>query len=129
MIKHFNQNIDGLKIAIWGLSFKPETDDIRESPALVLIDLVKKAGGVVSAYDPVAMDECRKHGIDVIYARDMYEACIDASAVLLVTEWKEFRIPSWSTLRRIMKEPLVLDGRNIYDRHEIKKNGFTYYCV
>jgi UDPglucose 6-dehydrogenase len=129
LFKHFENNITGLKIAFWGLSFKPETNDIRESPALVLIDLVKKAGGIVSAYDPAAMEECQKHNIEISYAKDMYEACIDASAVLLVTEWKEFRIPSWPTLKRIMKEPVVFDGRNIYDRDEILGNGFAYYCI
>jgi UDPglucose 6-dehydrogenase len=129
LFKYFNNNIKELKIAIWGLSFKPETDDIRESPALVLIDLIKKAGGIVSVYDPVAMDECRKKNLDVIYAKDMYEACIDASAVLLVTEWKEFRVPSWKTLNRIMKVSVVFDGRNIYSREELSESGFTYYCI
>jgi UDPglucose 6-dehydrogenase len=75
------------------------------------------------------MNECRKHEIDVIYANDMYEACIDAAAVLLVTEWKEFRIPSWSALKRIMKEPVVFDGRNIYNSHELINQGFSYYCI
>jgi UDPglucose 6-dehydrogenase len=129
LLKHFNGDIKGLKIALWGLSFKPETDDIREAPALVLIDLIKKAGGVVSVYDPVAMDECRNRYIDVIYAKDMYEACIDANAVLLVTEWKEFRVPSWPTLKRIMKAPVIFDGRNIYNRHEVSGNGFTYFSI
>jgi UDPglucose 6-dehydrogenase len=129
LFDYFNHNIKGLKIALWGLSFKPDTDDIREAPSLVLIDLIKKAGGIASVYDPVAMDECRKRKIDVIYAKDMYEACIDAFAVLLVTEWKEFRIPSWPTLKRIMKEPVVFDGRNIYNRHEITGEGFTYFCI
>ena len=118
-----------MKFAVWGLSFKPETDDIRESPALVIIDLIKKAGGIVSVYDPVSMIECRKRNIDVIYAKDMYEACSDAMALLLVTEWKEFRIPSWATLKRIMKEPVIFDGRNIYTRSEVTENGFTYYCI
>lgn len=129
MLKHFNNNIKGLKIALWGLSFKPETDDIREAPALVLIDLILKAGGLVSVYDPVAMDECRNRNIDAIYAKDMYEACIDAHAVLLVTEWKEFRVPSWQTLKRIMKEPVIFDGRNLYNRHEVSENGFTYFSI
>ena len=75
------------------------------------------------------MNECRHREIDAIYANDMYEACIDAEAVLLVTEWKEFRIPSWSTLKRIMKEPVIFDGRNIYNRHEVSENGFTYFSI
>jgi UDPglucose 6-dehydrogenase len=129
LLQHFNFNIKGMKFAVWGLSFKPETDDIRDSPALVIIDLLKKAGGIVSVYDPVAMDECHKRNIDVNYAKDMYEACFDAMAVLLVTEWKEFRVPSWSTLKRIMKNPVLFDGRNIYNRKEVTENGFDYYCI
>jgi UDPglucose 6-dehydrogenase len=129
LMKYYNGNINGKKIALWGLSFKPETDDIREAPALVLIDLVKKAGAVVSAYDPASMDECRKRNIDIIYAKDMYEACINADAVLLITEWKEFRIPSWPTLKLIMKEPVVFDGRNIYNRQEVDSNGFKYFSI
>lgn len=129
LMNHYKDDIKGLKIAVWGLSFKPETDDIRESPALVIIDLVKKAGGIVTAYDPIAMNECRNRKIDIIYARDMYEACLDASALLLVTEWKEFRIPSWPTLKKIMKEPVIFDGRNIYIRKEVQDNGFEYYSI
>jgi UDPglucose 6-dehydrogenase len=128
LMTHFNNDIRGLKIALWGLSFKPETDDIREAPALVLIDLIKEAGGVVSVYDPVAMEECRNK-IEVEYAKDMYEACIDAHAVMLITEWKEFRIPSWPTLKRIMHEAVMFDGRNIYSRHEVTGNGFAYFCI
>jgi len=126
---HFNNNIQGLKIAVWGLAFKPETDDIREAPSLVLINLIKKAGGIVTAYDPVAMDECRRQNIKVIYTKDMYEACIDASAVMIVTEWKEFRVPSWAALKRLMKEPVVFDGRNIYDRKELADHGFVHYWI
>jgi UDPglucose 6-dehydrogenase len=129
LMTHYGNDIKGLRIAVWGLSFKPETDDIRESPALVLIDLLKRAGGKVSVYDPVAMNECRKLNIDVIYAKDMYEACLDAMAVMLVTEWKEFRIPSWPTLKKIMKEPVIFDGRNIYDKKELTENGFTCYSI
>jgi len=129
LMKHFKNNITGLKIAVWGLAFKPETDDIREAPSQVIIELVKKAGGIVTAYDPAAMDEYRRQNVDVIYAKDMYEACIDASAVMLITEWKEFRIPSWSALKRLMKEPVVFDGRNIYDRKELADHGFVHYWI
>ncbi|MZQ49273.1 MAG: nucleotide sugar dehydrogenase [Bacteroidales bacterium] len=129
LMSHYNNDIKGLKIAVWGLSFKPETDDIRESPALVIIDLVKKAGGIITAYDPIAMNECRNRKIDIIYAKDMYEACLDASALLLITEWKEFRIPSWPTLKKIMKDPVIFDGRNIYIRKELQDNGFEYYSI
>ena len=130
LMAHYNNDIRGMKIAIWGISFKPETDDIREAPSLVIIDLIKKAGGVVSVYDPVALDELRKHkNPDVLYAKDMYDACIDASAIMLVTEWKEFRIPSWPALKRLMKEPVILDGRNIYDRNELRNEGFIHYWI
>jgi UDPglucose 6-dehydrogenase len=129
LMKHFNGDLKGKRIAVWGLSFKPETDDIRESPALVLIGLIREAGGIVCAFDPVAMNECRKRDIEMVYAKDMYDACYEASAVMLVTEWKEFRLPSWITLKRIMKEPVVFDGRNIYNRQEIAENGFIYYNI
>lgn len=128
LINHYDNNISGKKIAVWGVSFKPETDDIREAPSLVIIDLIQKAGGVVSVYDPIALEGLRKNiNPDVIYAKDMYDACIDASAVMLVTEWKEFRIPSWKALKRLMKEPVICDGRNIYDRTELKNEGFIHY--
>jgi len=127
--QHFNNKISGLKFAVWGLSFKPETDDIREAPSLILVDQIIKAGGIVAAYDPVAMDEFRKIRPDIFYAKDMYEACIDASAVLLVTEWKEFRIPSWPTMKRIMIDPVIFDGRNIYNRRELNDNGLIYYGI
>ena len=130
LINHYDNNISGKKIAVWGVSFKPETDDIREAPSLVIIDLIQKAGGVVSVYDPIALEGLRKNiNPDVIYAKDMYDACIDASAVMLVTEWKEFRIPSWKALKRLMKEPVICDGRNIYDRAELKNEGFIHYWI
>jgi UDPglucose 6-dehydrogenase len=129
LMAHFNNNIKGLKIALWGLAFKPETDDIREAPSIVLAELIKKAGGIVVAYDPVAMEECHKRGINVVYAKDMYEACIDASAVMLVTEWKEFRVPSWPTIKRIMKETVVFDGRDIYDKKELTELGIKLYRI
>jgi len=130
LIKHFHGNIKGKRIAMWGLAFKPETDDMREAPALVLIDKIVAAGAIVKVYDPVAMDECRRRiGDKVIYAKDMYDAVLDADALLLVTEWKEFRMPSWCVLKRTMKEALVIDGRNIYDRRELINIGFDYLCI
>lgn len=129
LMKYFNGNIEGKKIAIWGLSFKPETDDVREAPSLVLIELIKKAGGKIAAFDPAAMEECRRKNIDILYAKDMYEACIDADALMLVTEWKVFRIPSWPTLKKIMKEAVIFDGRNIYNRKETEENGFKYFGI
>ncbi len=130
LLKHYNGNIKGKTIAIWGLSFKPETDDMREAPALVLIDKLLNAGCTVRVYDPIAMDECRRRiGDSVIYCKDMYEAANGADAIMLVTEWKEFRLPSWNVLDKIMTDKVVLDGRNIYDRNELDENNFSYYKI
>ena len=125
--KLFNNDLKGKIVAIWGLAFKPDTDDMREAPALEVIARLLAAGAVVKVYDPVAMAECRRRIDDfVIYAQDMYEAVIDADALLLLTEWKQFRIPSWSVIHKVMKSHVVVDGRNIYDGEELKELGFTY---
>ena len=117
-------------VAVWVLAFKPDTDDMREAPALVLIDLMLKAGCNVRVYDPVAMDECkRKIGDSVYYAHDMYDAVLDADALMLLTEWKELRLPSWQVIQKAMKGNIVLDGRNIYDYKELEENGFIYHCI
>ena len=117
-------------MALWGLSFKPETDDMREAPALVLIDLLLKAGCTVRAYDPAAMTECRRRlGDSILYATDMYDAVLDADALLLLTEWKEFRLPSWAVVKKAMRHPLVLDGRNIYGKKDLEELGFAYSCI
>ena len=124
------QSLAGKTIAMWGLAFKPETDDMREAPSLVLIDLLLKAGAQVKVYDPVAMDECRRRiGVSVYYARDMYDAVTGADALMLVTEWKEFRMPNIETLKDKMKGRLVLDGRNILDGEELVMAGFEYHCI
>lgn len=129
-MKHFNGKVKGKTVAMWGLAFKPETDDMREAPALVLIDLLLNAGVIVKVYDPIAMDEChRRIGDKVIYCEDMYEATVDADTLMLVTEWKEFRVPSWSVLKKVMRGHVVVDGRNIYDGKELKENGFNYYKI
>ena len=128
--KHFEGNLSGKNIALWGLSFKPETDDMREAPALVLIDKLLKAGCRVRAYDPAAMDECRRRiGNRIDYAADMYDAVLDADALLLLTEWKEFRLPSWAVVKKAMRHPLVLDGRNIYGKKDLEELGFAYSCI
>lgn len=128
--KHFGGDLKGKKIAMWGLSFKPETDDMREAPALVLIDLLLNAGCDVRVYDPIAMEECKRRiGESVTYCADKYEAAIDADALLMVTEWKEFRMPSWDVLRKTMRGNVVIDGRNIYDRKELEGRGFVYYRI
>lgn len=130
LLKHFNGDLQGRTIALWGLSFKPETDDMREAPSLVLIDKLLAAGCNIRAYDPAAMKECaRRIGDCVFYANDMYEAALDADALLLVTEWKEFRLPSWAVIKKAMKTPVLLDGRNIYEKKEIEEFGFTYHCI
>ncbi|MBC5641692.1 UDP-glucose/GDP-mannose dehydrogenase family protein [Parabacteroides sp. BX2] len=128
--KHFNGDLKGKRIAIWGLAFKPETDDMREAPSLVLIEKLLAAGCEVYAYDPVAVEESKRRIGDVIhYAKDIYDAVVDADALMLVTEWKEFRMPSWSAIKKLMATPLVLDGRNIYDIKEMEENGFIYHCI
>ena len=120
----------GKTIAMWGLAFKPETDDMREAPSLVLIDLLLRAGATVKVYDPVAMDECKRRiGIAVTYGHDMYDAADGADALMLVTEWKEFRIPNTDTLLDKMRGRLILDGRNILDAEELKAAGFEYHCI
>ena len=124
------EDLKGKTIAMWGLSFKPETDDMRESTALVMIHLLLEAGCTVRAYDPVAMNECKRRiGDTVTYCNDMYDATLDADALLLLTEWKEFRLPTWAVIKKAMKRPLVIDGRNIFDSEDLEENGFEYHCI
>lgn len=128
--KYYGGNLKGKTIAMWGLAFKPETDDMREATSLVTINLLLEAGCTVRVYDPVAMNECRRRiGDKVLYAKDMYDAVLDADALLMLTEWKQFRLPSWGVVSKSMKKPLIIDGRNIYDAEELKQNGFEYYCI
>lgn len=122
--------LKGKTIALWGLAFKPETDDMRESTALVTIGKLLDAGCNIRVYDPVAMDECKRRiGNKVTYCIDKYETTLDADALLLLTEWKEFRLPSWDVVKKMMKRPLVIDGRNIFDKEELTNAGFEYYCI
>ena len=124
------ESLKGKTIAMWGLSFKPETDDMRESTALVMIEKLVEAGCTIRVYDPIAMDECKRRiGDKVIYCRDMYDAVLDADALLLLTEWKEFRLPTWGVIKKAMHKPLVIDGRNIFDIEELGENGFEYHCI
>ena len=130
LMKHFNGNIAGKSIAVWGLAFKPETDDMREAPSLILIDKIIAAGGNAKVYDPIAIEECqRRIGDKVAYGTDMYDAALDADALLLVTEWREFRFPNFAILSKVMKEKTIIDGRNIYDRNELDQHEFTYYKI
>ena len=127
LLNAFGGNLQDKTVAMWGLSFKPETDDMREAPALVVIEKLLQAGAIVKVFDPVAMEETeRRIGKQVIYCKDMYEAVIDADAIALMTEWKQFRMPSWAIIRKAMKNFVVVDGRNIYDGEELKELGFTY---
>ena len=127
---HFGGQLAGRKVAMWGLAFKPETDDMREAPSLVLIDLLLDAGCQVMAYDPVAIPEARRRiGERIAYAKNIYETVEGADVLMIVTEWKEFRLPAWARIRSLMKTPLILDGRNIYNIAEIDEAGFTYHCI
>ena len=128
--RHFSGDLQDKTIALWGLAFKPETDDMREAPSLILINKLLNAGCKVRVYDPAAMTECRRRiGDSVCYATDMYDAALDADALMLVTEWKEFRLPSWAVIKKAMRTPVLLDGRNIYEKKEIEELGFTYHCI
>ncbi len=132
LVKAFGSEeaLKGKTIAMWGLSFKPETDDMRESTALVMIEKLLAAGCQVRVYDPIAMNECKRRiGEAVTYCRDMYDVVLDADALLLLTEWKEFRLPGWGVIKKAMKRPLVIDGRNIFDIEELQENEFEYYCI
>ena len=127
LFKIFDGNLKGKTIALWGLSFKPETDDMREAPALVIIDKLIKAGAKVNVYDPAAMDECKRRiGDVVVYCEDMYEAVIDADALAMITEWKLFRIPSWKVVKKAMRGNVVVDGRNIYEKTDLMMEGLRY---
>lgn len=127
---HFNHNLKGKHFALWGLAFKPQTNDMREAPSLVIIRKLLDAGATVKAYDPVAMDEA-KHilGDKIAYADNKYDALLDADALIVVTEWPEFKFLDTHHVGQLMKNKLILDGRNIYDTTEMKENGFTYYCI
>jgi UDPglucose 6-dehydrogenase len=128
--RHYNNDLKGKTFALWGLSFKPNTDDMREAPSLVLIQKLLEAGAHVRAYDPVSMHETeRKIGNVIYYAKEQYDALIDADALMVVTEWSEFRVLNYKLIGKLLKNKLIFDGRNIYDLDELKENGFTYYGI
>lgn len=127
---YYDGQLAGKTIALWGLAFKAETDDMREATSLVTIAKLLEAGCTVKVFDPVAMPECRRRlGDQVVYAKDIYDAALEADALLLLTEWKQFRLPSWEVVRRSMRQPVVFDGRNIYDPAEMRELGFEYYSI
>ncbi len=128
--EEFGSNLENKTFALWGLSFKPKTDDMREAPALVLIEELLKMGAKVKAYDPVAIEEAKRIlGDKIEYGNDPYEVLIDAEALVVITEWPEFRIPNYKVLEKLLKNKIIFDGRNIYDPEEIVENGFTYYSI
>jgi UDPglucose 6-dehydrogenase len=130
VIAHFKGDLKGKSFAMWGLSFKPKTDDMREAPSLVIIEKLLHAGAQVKAYDPVAMHEAKKDlGEQIEYCKDPNDALIDADALLIVTEWPEFRTPNFKVMGKLMKNKVVFDGRNIYDLEEMTEHGFEYYCI
>ncbi|MBO4740005.1 MAG: UDP-glucose/GDP-mannose dehydrogenase family protein, partial [Bacteroidales bacterium] len=128
--RYYNGDLKGRTIALWGLSFKPETDDMREAPSLVIIDKLLKAGCTVRVFDPIAMNECKRRiGDTVTYCKDIYETVESVDALMVVTEWKEFRLPEWNRIKNSMKTPVIFDGRNIYNPDELKTNGLEYFCI
>lgn len=130
LMKYYDNDIKGKTIAVWGLAFKPKTDDMREAPSLVIIDKILEAGGKVKAYDPVAMEEAKRIlGDSITYAKDIYDATLEADAILMVTEWNEFRLPTWEVIKKTMKKPVVFDGRNIYNKQEMNEIGFEYFGI
>ncbi|MBD3165544.1 nucleotide sugar dehydrogenase, partial [bacterium] len=131
MIAHYgSEDLSGKTFAIWGLSFKPETDDMREAPAIVLIEALLAAGAKVRAYDPVAMENAKLiFGDRILYSRNEYDAVEGADALAVVTEWRDFRTPDFEMLAERLKEKLVFDGRNLYDRERLHSLGFKYYAI
>jgi UDPglucose 6-dehydrogenase len=133
---HFQHDLAGKTIAVWGLAFKPDTDDMREAPSVRLINSLMKAGANVRAYDPAASETARREFDPTFFTQGrltfceaQYEAAIDADALVLVTEWKLFRHPDLKTLRKLLKAPVIVDGRNQYDPHQLVKTGFVYYGI
>ena len=127
--RFYDDDLKEKTVALWGLSFKPETDDMSEAPAIVTLDLLTEAGCKVRVYDPVAMNATKLRWDHVYCGIDMYDAVKDADALLILTEWRQFRIPAWDRVKSLMRTPLVIDGRNIYDAAELEAAGFTYRCI
>lgn len=129
-LKRIIPDLKGKTVTILGLAFKPETDDMREAPALVTIDRLKKEGVEVRVFDPIAMDECKRRiGDSVTYCSNLYDACDGADAMLLMTEWRQFRSPSWNVVKKVMRGNVIVDGRNIYSREELEEMGFVYTTI
>lgn len=130
IMNYFDGDIHGKTIALWGLSFKPQTDDMREAPSLVIVQKLLEAGARVKAYDPIAIKEAKHHfGNTVSYCEDQYETLIDADCMAILTEWPEFKFPNFRIIKKLLNTPAVFDGRNIYDTAEMKQQGFNYFCI
>ena len=127
---YFKGDLKGRTIGIWGLSFKPQTDDMREAPSLYIINSLLQAGAIVKTYDPVAIEEAKHHfGDTITYCEDQYEALIDSDCLAILTEWPEFKFPSFKIMKKLLNKQVIFDGRNIYDREQVTKNGFEYFCI
>jgi UDPglucose 6-dehydrogenase len=131
ILRHYRNAVSGKTFAVWGLSFKPQTDDMREAPAIDLINALRKKGARFLAHDPVAMEtaEAALGGKSISYVPDAYDALRGADALLLLTEWHHFREPDFARMKKLMKRPVIFDGRNQYDPDQLKRAGFTYYCI
>jgi UDPglucose 6-dehydrogenase len=130
VIDYFRGDVKGKKIALWGLSFKPKTDDMRDAPAIEIINLLLAAGAVIEAFDPVAAKETKKIFSERIgYGIKNYDVLKDAEALLVITEWNEFREPDFKKIKSLMKNPVIFDGRNIYDGKKLNEKGFTYFSI
>lgn len=130
--KHYDNKIDTLVFAVWGLAFKPQTDDMREAPSVVIINALLEAGAKIQAYDPAAMDEAKRTFGDregLSYGHDEYSVLEEADAMLLITEWHQFRYPDFKRIKGYLKQPVIFDGRNQYDPHQMRKLGFAYYSI
>ena len=128
--EHFGDTLKGKKIGLWGLSFKPHTDDMREAPSIRIVEELVRAGVEIKAYDPVAMEEAKRVlGDKIEFCEDKYETLVDTDGLILVTEWPEFRVLNYNVLEKLMREKVIFDGRNIYDAEELQEHGFTYYSI
>ena len=130
ILEHFNGDVSGRRFALWGLAFKPNTDDLREAPALTLIDELLSRGATICAYDPEAMDVAKRVlGDNIEFSRRHYEACDGADALIVATEWNKFREPDFEYLKEILSSPVIFDGRNVYELSTMRNHGFTYYSI
>jgi len=130
VVGHFGKNLDGRRFAVWGLAFKPRTDDMREAPSITVVEGLLTRGATVAVHDPEALGEARKHFADrVSYHRVNYEALKDADALLIVTEWNEFRRPDFPRMKQLLRQPVIFDGRNLYEPEVMREHGFTYFPI